>query len=84
MHRDLKADNVLFWIEEMKIKIIDFGLSKTIDGTQAQMKTFFGTEPYMAPEMLVGSYVGGNYDSKVDVWAFGVLAYFLVFKTVPF
>jgi serine/threonine protein kinase len=43
VHRDLKADNVLFWIEEMKIKIIDFGLSKTIDGTQAQMDTFFGT-----------------------------------------
>ena len=68
----------------MKIKIIDFGLSKTIDGTQAQMDTFFGTEPYMAPEILVASYIGGEYDLKIDVWAFGVLTYFLVFRTLPF
>ena len=48
------------------------------------MDTFFGTELYMAPEMLAGYYNGYKYDAKVDVWAFGVLVYFLVFKSLPF
>jgi serine/threonine protein kinase len=38
-HRDLKADNVLVWIEGKKVKIIDFGLSKAVGGTLVHMHT---------------------------------------------
>lgn len=83
-HRDLKPDNVLYDVETNRIKLIDFGISKSMynrrTGENESMWTVTGTQFYKAPEMLNGS----AYDEKVDVWAVGVIAYQILFDRLPF
>lgn len=51
MHRDLKLENVLV-DENGYLKIIDYGLAKTLKEAQLS-KTFCGTPEYLAPEMVM-------------------------------
>ena len=73
-HRDLKPENMLLCSsqgEDPVLKLTDLGLSKLADETI--LKTFCGTEVYMAPEMW--KKVGNGrkevevYTLKVDCWA---------------
>ena len=77
MHRDIKSENVLLKRKnkdgELAYKIADFGFARSIGGTAA--KTHCGTEKYMAPEILNNTYYG----ISVDIWALGVLFYFMLF-----
>lgn len=82
IHRDLKPENIMFETNEQthecEIKIIDFNLSKdNVD--KNNMKSVLGTPFYMAPEVIMG-----NYDEKCDVWAIGVLTYFMLCGSPPF
>lgn len=72
IHRDIKPENILF-DEEFHPKICDFGLSKVFkDGLDEIVQaTICGTEKYMAPEMIEEK----GYNSKVDVFAFGLVLY---------
>ena len=72
MLKDLK--NVDF-----QVKIIDYGLSRTIDpGSVAE--TPCGTRELVAPELISGS----GYDFRIDIWNLGVIAYMLLTCAVPF
>jgi serine/threonine protein kinase len=51
MHRDLKLENILV-DETGYLKIIDYGLAKTLESNQVS-KTFCGTPEYLAPEMVL-------------------------------
>jgi serine/threonine protein kinase len=69
VHRDLKPDNV-FLLPDGRVKILDFGLARTIDGTERALAgatgeatvfarrtdagTVMGTVGYMAPEQVRG------------------------------
>jgi serine/threonine protein kinase len=69
VHRDLKPDNIM--IDQGELRIIDFGLSKTINLEEKEkMTNLVGTPHYMAPEIFSNSY-----DEKCDVWSLGVIAY---------
>lgn len=50
LHRDLKLENVMV-CENGYIKLIDFGMSRTLAQDQLA-NTFVGTPEYQAPEML--------------------------------
>lgn len=50
IHRDLKLDNVLA-LEDLTIKIIDFGLSTVLFPRQ-QSSDFVGTLAFLSPEIL--------------------------------
>lgn len=80
VHRDIKAENILFENTEegSKIKIIDFGVSTKFVKDQ-KMKETLGTAYYIAPEVLLQ-----NYDNKCDVWSCGVLLYILLCGYPPF
>lgn len=81
IHRDIKLENILLAEKpgkDIKLKIIDFGLAKTMAPNE-KAKTFFGTVGYLAPEMTKRRYSFG-----VDVWAVGVLTYVLLCGVFPF
>ncbi|XP_065178618.1 calcium/calmodulin-dependent protein kinase type IV-like isoform X2 [Sycon ciliatum] len=81
IHRDLKPENLLYESAEpdAPIKLADFGLSRVMNASTAKM-TVCGTPGYVAPEVLRGK----AYNSAVDLWAIGVIAYILLCGFEPF
>eukprot|EP00753_Platysulcus_tardus_P000415 PLAT10435.1.p1 GENE.PLAT10435.1~~PLAT10435.1.p1 ORF type:complete len:364 (-),score=195.57 PLAT10435.1:142-1233(-) len=82
VHRDLKPENLLYSEHEdgtTDIKIADFGLAKLINADDL-MSTACGTPGYVAPEILEAR----PYDSAVDLWSLGVIAYILLCGFPPF
>ncbi|XP_077869245.1 dual serine/threonine and tyrosine protein kinase-like [Saccoglossus kowalevskii] len=69
VHRDIKTHNILL-DEQGQVKIADMGLCKA-EGFVGD--TVCGTPLYMPPEITLGF----DYDKAVDVYAFGVLLWFI-------
>ena len=83
VHRDLKPENLLFRTPEdnADLLIADFGLSRIMDEEQFHvLTTTCGTPGYMAPEIFKKS----GHGKPVDVWAIGVISYFLLCGYTPF
>ena len=82
LHRDIKPSNVL--VPEVDgrplPKLIDFGIAKGLDqpladGTLSTRDGFVGTPTYMSPEALG---LGGDVDTRSDVFSLGVLLFELL------
>lgn len=73
LHRDIKLENILIAdLDEMKIKLSDFGCSKADSiGT-----TICGTPKYMALEVMENT---TKYDYKADLWSIGLVFWELLF-----
>lgn len=81
-HRDLKPENVMYGQDE-RVKIIDFGLSKTThqrNGGVKKFNTVVGTSYYLAPEVLDGTF----YSKECDCWSLGVIMYIVLSGFLPF
>ncbi|CAD8142265.1 unnamed protein product [Paramecium pentaurelia] len=76
-HRDLKPNNFVIGLDN-KIKLIDFGTTKTIQYTSHTQNE--GTLSYMAPEVSITD----DYDSSVDIWSLGIIFYELLTNSTFF
>ena len=76
VHRDIKPDNILFSNKRdyTTLKLIDFGLATT-----KKDKKSVGTPSFMSPEML-----NGESCPKSDIWAVGIIVYFMLTGEYPF
>ena len=79
IHRDIKPQNILVSNDKI-LKIIDFGLSKSITINEEMMETICGSPLYMAPEIIKTK----NYTIKSDIWSFGVIIYEMIYGYTPF
>lgn len=83
IHRDIKPQNILLGRDKQQnliAKIADFGISKNADSNQASASILLGTIEYMAPEQFNPDRYGidKKISYNVDIWAFGVTAYYLL------
>ncbi|MEZ4394896.1 MAG: serine/threonine-protein kinase [Polyangiales bacterium] len=82
VHRDVKAANIILCerggVEDV-VKVLDFGLVREVsDAGDAQV---CGTPVYLAPE---GVTAPQSVDARTDLYAVGVLGYYLLTGTHPF
>jgi serine/threonine protein kinase len=81
IHRDIKPSNVRV-LEEGGVKILDFGIAKTIGSTTGMTRAgaSVGTIGSMSPEQVCGGEIGPH----TDVFLLGALAYELLSFQPPF
>jgi eukaryotic-like serine/threonine-protein kinase len=90
IHRDIKSGNVMV-TPSGQVKVLDFGLAKLLDDTEAastgihrteltEVGVPYGTATYAAPEQARGDRV----DKRADVFSAGVLLYEMLTGTWPF
>ena len=90
IHRDIKSGNVMVTATG-QVKVLDFGLAKLLDDTEAatagihrteltEIGVPYGTATYAAPEQARGDRV----DKRADIFSLGVLLYEMLTGTWPF
>jgi calcium-dependent protein kinase len=89
IHGDLKLENIMIdsFLKRTPganklsydIKLIDFGCSKIFTKERRKFHDVVGTLYYASPEVLKN-----NYNEKCDIWACGVIMYFLLSGRPPF
>ncbi|KAH0795886.1 TKL family protein kinase [Histomonas meleagridis] len=77
IHRDLKPSNILM-SKDYRAIVCDFGLTRMIAPI---MSSELGTLQWMAPEILIP---GGEYDTSVDVYAYGIILYEMCSRKFPY
>jgi eukaryotic-like serine/threonine-protein kinase len=78
-HRDIKPANILIQADG-RVKVTDFGIARIESSMLTQVGAIMGTPGFIAPEM----YLGDTFDSRIDVFAAGVVLYQLLAGAPPF
>ena len=70
VHRDLKPENIMI-TGSGAVKLMDFGIARTVHGASNATQTLIGTPAYMSPEQVQGHGV----DARSDIYALGLVLY---------
>src|SRR6202042_1450254 len=70
VHRDLKPENVMI-DGSGNLKLMDFGIARSMEAVTRQTGAMVGTPAYMAPEQVSGSPV----DYRTDIYSLGLMLY---------
>jgi serine/threonine-protein kinase len=89
IHRDIKPANLMLCERggaKDVIKVLDFGLIKHFDNrpsdlTHSDVQSVVGTPLYLSPEALIAP---DTMDGRSDLYAVGVVGYFLLTGEAPF
>ncbi|MDH3944921.1 MAG: protein kinase, partial [Anaerolineae bacterium] len=79
IHRDLKPENISL-DSENNIRLMDFGLARSVASRLTSEGGIVGTVYYMAPEQAMGKDVSPS----ADLYALGVILYELTTGALPF
>jgi serine/threonine protein kinase len=70
VHRDLKPENVMIDANG-NVKIMDFGIARSMEALTRLTGAMIGTPAYMAPEQVAGKPV----DYRTDIYSLGLMLY---------
>lgn len=70
VHRDLKPENVMI-DGQGNLKIMDFGIARSMEASTHLTGAMVGTPAYMAPEQVAGKPV----DYRTDIYSLGLMLY---------
>lgn len=78
VHLDVKPSNLMI-AENERIKIVDFGLARTMHQLQNIPNHIIGTPLYVAPEQIRG----GMVDFRCDIFSLGITFFQMLYGFVP-
>ncbi len=83
VHRDLKPHNVMVLAEpgRVRVKLLDFGIVRPLQGSDLTSPGMIGTPTYMPPEQIQQEQ---TIDGRADLYSLGVMAFELVTGSPPF
>src|ERR1700726_1045031 len=70
VHRDLKPENIMVDASG-NVKIMDFGIARSMEAVTRMTGSMVGTPQYMAPEQVGGKAV----DYRTDIYSLGLILY---------
>lgn len=79
VHRDLKPENVMIDTNG-NVKIMDFGIARSMEAGTRLTGSMVGTPAYMAPEQVAGKPV----DYRTDIYSLGLMLYEMFTGTPAF
>ncbi len=83
VHRDLKPSNIMVEDGTKMIKVLDFGIAKSLEADGPQLTAaneLLGSPYYMSPEQCQS----GNVDQRTDIYSMGCLMYECLTGRPPF
>jgi len=79
VHRDLKPENIMVDAQG-NVKIMDFGIARSMEAMTRMTGSLAGTPQYMAPEQVAGKPV----DYRTDIYSLGLILYEMFTGTPAF
>jgi len=79
VHRDLKPENIMMDAQG-NVKIMDFGIARSMEAVTRLTGSMVGTPAYMAPEQVAGKPV----DCRADIYSLGLMLYEIFTGTQAF
>ncbi len=82
IHRDLKPSNIMIMQNSYDLRIIDFGIARSLYNDDRYTRTgeTLGSPPYMSPEQCRGE----ELDARSDIYSLGCLMYEVLTDERPF